>query len=64
MPDDRVEFEGVGMARCGICGEPTVQVLTGNVAKIEAAPNIIIRCMGCAATEAAEAITKAAADAR
>lgn len=65
---DRVEFafegqEPSGMARCGLCGEPTVQVLVGDIAEIEANPNIVIRCMACAATEAAEKITKEAAGA-
>jgi hypothetical protein len=50
------------MARCGLCGEPAVSVLKGTAADIEANPNIIIRCLACAATEEAEAITKAASD--
>jgi hypothetical protein len=55
-----VEFMHNGMARCGMCGEPVAPVLIGTVAEAEANPNIVIRCVACAATEAAEAITREA----
>lgn len=54
---DHIEFEHNGMARCGLCGEPTVPVLLGDPRKVENDPNVIIRCLACAATEEAEAIT-------
>lgn len=57
------EFEHNGMARCGSCGEPCVPVLIGTPAEVEANPNIVVRCIACAATEEAEAITRAAVDA-
>lgn len=59
--DDRIQIEHNGMARCGLCGEPTAPVLMGDPREIECDPNIIIRCLACAATEAAEAITREAA---
>ena len=61
MTRERFEIESNGMARCGICGEPVAHVLVGDVAAIERDPLIVIRCYGCAATEEAEAITKASA---
>lgn len=59
--EGRQHYEHVGMARCGSCGEPTAPVLRGSVAEVEANPNIVIRCYGCATTEEAETITKDAA---
>lgn len=55
---DLVIFNHNGMARCGICGEPCAPVLIGDPREAEANPHIIIRCVACAATEEAEAITK------
>jgi hypothetical protein len=54
------EFEHNGMARCGSCGEPVCPVIIGTPANVEANPLITVRCIGCAATEAAEAITRSA----
>ncbi len=54
------QFEHNGMARCGICKEPTVRVLAGTPAEVERNPLIVVRCVGCAAVEEAEAITEAA----
>lgn len=60
MPDG-IHIENNGLARCGLCGEPTCPVLIGDPREVERDPNIIIRCLACAATEAAETITKEAA---
>lgn len=60
MTDQRITFESTGMARCGLCGEPCVPVLVGDPRAIERDPTIIIRCVACAASEEAEAITRAA----
>jgi len=57
---NHIEFEHNGMARCGLCGEPTVPVLIGDPREVERDPNIVIRCMACAATEEAETITREA----
>lgn len=57
-----VRFACVGMARCGLCGDPSVPVLQGSVEEVETNPNIVIRCLACAATDEAEAITREAAE--
>lgn len=64
---DQIHIENNGMARCGICGEPCVIVLVGDPREVEAMftltaaaerdPLLVIRCIACAATEEAEAIT-------
>jgi hypothetical protein len=59
--NDRVEFAHNGMARCGRCGESTAPVLIGDPREVERDPNVIIRCVGCAAVEEAERITGEAA---
>ncbi len=59
MNDQSVTFEHNGMARCGLCGEPCAPVVCGDPREIERNPLIVIRCIACAASEEAEAITKA-----
>jgi hypothetical protein len=59
MADVNIEHNGV--ARCGSCGEPSVPVLIGDPREVEQDPHIIIRCLACAAGEAADAITSEAA---
>jgi hypothetical protein len=54
---DQIHIENNGMARCGICGEPCVIVLVGDPREVERDPLLVIRCIACAATEEAEAIT-------
>jgi hypothetical protein len=55
------EFKNNGMARCGVCGEPSVPVLIGDPREVEQNPNITVRCFQCSMVEEAEKITGDAA---
>lgn len=46
-----------GYARCHKCGEPSVPVIAGTVAEVEANPMIRVWCAACAITAEAEQIT-------